>query len=526
MATKDLPDVDVRPVPQAELESLVLGNSYDAVVVIGQGPLSSAALPPALSAALAAAEQVDATLAAARPAVSVHAAAGLCGGRLVIALTDSLASPEADVRAFAAAAALGTARAAAAGARHPLLVPVVPASDGRFDRALEVALLGALGSLWRPYETRLLDGDDVRIASIGIVGLDIPTIGRVVALESGRVVARDLCGTEPEIMAPPRFAAYCEDVFAGTVVSVSVQSDVQEIKREYPLLAAVSRAADNVPRHHARVIRLDYTGEGPVTRTLLFAGKGLTYDTGGADLKTDGHMAGMSRDKGGAAAIAGLFRVLVERRPKGVRVIGLLGAVRNSIGSEAFVTDEIITSRAGVRVRIGNTDAEGRLVLADLLARLREEAVGLPDPILLSVATLTGHAVIAFGHYTAVVETAVARKRDIAAALARAGEALGDGIERSRLRAEDYAFVGPRSPAEDVLSCNSLPSSRTPRGHQFPAAFLDIVSGLRAANAVSTTPIPLLHIDIAGSAVGPGGWAFGVPTGAPVIALAEGFDLL
>lgn len=526
MATKDLPDVDVRPVPEAELAALLAGTSFDAVVVVGPGPLSAAALPAELQTALSLAEGTDAALAGQRPLVAVVPSAGLPGGRLVVSLTESTSFDETDVRAFAVAAAQGIARASAAGARHPLLVPAIPPGDPRFVRAREVTLLGALGSLWRPFELRDREGGEARLASLGIVGLDRETIGRTVALESGRIVARDLCGTEPEVMAPPRFAAYCEEIFAGTAVTVSVQADKDAIKREYPLLAAVSRACDNVPRHQARVIRLEFTGEGPITRTFFFAGKGVTYDTGGADLKTDGHMAGMSRDKGGAAAVAGLFRVLAETKPKGVRVVGLIGAVRNSIGSEAFVTDEIITGRAGVRVRIGNTDAEGRLVLADLLAHLREEATSSPDPLLASIATLTGHAVIAFGPYTAVVETSVARRRESAAPLVRAAEVLGEGLERSRLRAEDYAMCAAKGPAEDVVSCNSLPSSRTPRGHQFPAAFLDIVSGLRAHNAKATEAIPFLHIDIAGSVVGAGGWAFGVPTGAPVLALAEGLDLL
>src|SRR4029077_21045425 len=107
--------------------------------------------------------------------------------------------------------------------------------------------------------------------------------------------------------------------------------------------------------------------------------------------KTDGHMAGMSRDKGGAGVVAGLLRAVAALALPGVRVIGLLGLVRNSIGEESFVSDEIIRSRAGVRVRIGNTDAEGRLVLADLLARAKDLAGGEPDPLLFSVATLTGH---------------------------------------------------------------------------------------------------------------------------------------
>src|SRR4029078_4552384 len=106
---------------------------------------------------------------------------------------------------------------------------------------------------------------------------------------------------------------------------------------------------------------------------------------------TDGHMAGMSRDKGGAAAVAGLIRAVAKRSLPHVRVVGLLGLVRNSVGEESYVSDEIIRSRAGVRVRIGNTDAEGRLVLADLLAAAASLASGAPDPILFSLAPLTGH---------------------------------------------------------------------------------------------------------------------------------------
>ncbi len=83
---------------------------------------------------------------------------------------------------------------------------------------------------------------------------------------------------------------------------------------------------------------------------MVLVGKGVTYDTGGADLKTDGSMAGMSRDKGGAAAVAGVVRAAAALALPGVEVIGLLGLVRNSVGEESYVSDEIITSRAGVRV--------------------------------------------------------------------------------------------------------------------------------------------------------------------------------
>jgi leucyl aminopeptidase len=168
-----------------------------------------------------------------------------------------------------------------------------------------------------------------------------------------------------------------------------------------------------------------------------------------------------------------------------------------------------------VRVRVGNTDAEGRLVLADLLAAAKEMASSEPDPIIMSVATLTGHVYRAYGPYIGAIGNGPARTRGVLDALERAGEQWGEPIERSRPRREDYSFVAPRSAAEDVMSSNRLPSVSTPRGHQFPFAFLDIASGLRGGS------IPFVHLDIAGVAVEPADWQTGKPTGSPVATLSE-----
>jgi leucyl aminopeptidase len=197
----------------------------------------------------------------------------------------------------------------------------------------------------------------------------------------------------------------------------------------------------------------------------------------------------------------------------GVRVVGLLGLVRNSIGEESYVSDEIIRSRAGLRVKIGNTDAEGRLVLADLLARAREIAEGEPDAALFSIATLTGHVHRAHGPYTGAIGNAPARARHVIDALDRLGELWAEPLERSRPRREDYAMVAPRTPAEDVLSSNRLASVNTPRGHQFPFAFLDIAAGLKGGS------LPFVHLDIAGTAMENADWQFGRPTGVPIATL-------
>ena len=111
-------------------------------------------------------------------------------------------------------------------------------------------------------------------------------------------------------------------------------------------------------------------------------------------------MAGMSRDKCGAADVAGVLRVVSLLKPKNIKVIGAMAMVRNSVGSNAYVADEIITSRAGVRLRVGNTDAEGRMAMVDVLAHAKEKALNEVNPHLMTIATLTGHAVMAVGPYT------------------------------------------------------------------------------------------------------------------------------
>jgi leucyl aminopeptidase len=324
-------------------------------------------------------------------------------------------------------------------------------------------------------------------------------------------------------MTPALFAQYCEETFNASAVTVSVEADIATLQRDYPLLMAVARCSLAVERHQPRVIRLEYVPQGEVTQTLLFAGKGLVYDTGGADLKINGSMAGMSRDKGGAAAVAGFLKTVAELKPKGLRVIAEIGAVRNSIGADAFVPDEIIRSHAGVRVRIGNTDAEGRLVLADLLSHLRQDAETAVKPTLFSIATLTGHAARAVGPYTALVENGAARAAGLSHWFAQLGDVWGDPSEVSRSRREDFSFIKPRTTADDVLSCNNAASSVTARGHQFPMAFLVVASGLDQQSATSLKPLPYVHIDIAGSGVDGGDWQHSKPSAAPVTTLAAAY---
>ena len=483
--------------------------AHDALVIVGPAPLGELAgsLGTPVAAAMNAAVLCDASLAAprARPPVVVPAP-GVPGGRLVLAPTAPLTEDVDDARAIAEATQAAINRAVEAGARRPLLAVSRPAA-ARFARAIDVAALAALSTRWAPLEAREADKAPPRATTIGVLGLEEARAKRLSAIELGKALCRDLTFAEPERMTPLRAAALCEEAFLGTGVTVAVERDVSA----YPLLAAVARASNQIERHRPAVVTLDYTPAGAVERTVILAGKGVVYDTGGADLKTDGHMAGMSRDKGGAGAVAGLLRAAAELAIPGVRVIGLLGLVRNSAGEDAFVSDEIIRARSGVRVRIGNTDAEGRLLLADLLAAAKQMAAGAPDPLLLSVATLTGHVYRAHGPYTgAIGNSAAASALDALDAL---GELWAEPMERSRPRREDYTMVAARTAAEDVLSANRLASVNTPRGHQFPFAFLDVASGIKGSG------LPLIHLDIGGTVAEGADWQFGRPTAVPVATL-------
>lgn len=253
-------------------------------------------------------------------------------------------------------------------------------------------------------------------------------------------------------------------------------------------------------------------------KTLILVGKGVTYDTGGTDIKAGGIMAGMHRDKCGSAAVAGFFQTVAHLKPKNIRVLGVMAMVRNSIGPDGYVADELITSRSGCRIRIGNTDAEGRMAMVDFLTYFKEKIINekLANPEIFTIATLTGHACLAVGdNYSIILDNGPARVRGTGESLQKAGEKVGDLFEVSTIRREDFDFNKGKSEYEDILQCNNAPSSRTPRGHQLPAAFLIQVSGLEKHGLDSTVPIPFSHIDIAGSS----GPFPGIPTGAPVAAL-------
>eukprot|EP00005_Dracoamoeba_jomungandri_P001967 CAMPEP_0174261360 /NCGR_PEP_ID=MMETSP0439-20130205/11383_1 /TAXON_ID=0 /ORGANISM="Stereomyxa ramosa, Strain Chinc5" /LENGTH=537 /DNA_ID=CAMNT_0015345819 /DNA_START=63 /DNA_END=1676 /DNA_ORIENTATION=- len=462
------------------------------------------------------------------------------GGRLILAHTGPLDRDYDDVRRYAAAGQKAARTAVEVGSVSPLLVVVGRSKKdetaSEYEKFVEVTLLGMLHELYQPLQAREAKGEEEMepIKSITLLAVDREveeakeTIRVVKSMEEGRRVMRDIGGADPERMSAPNIVQYLQSIFdpSSSSVSMSVLDDPDTLKDQYPCLHAVGRCSLAVPRHQMCVVHLEYVGEGDIQETLMFAGKGVVYDTGGADIKYGGTMSGMHMDKGGAAAVAGFFKTADLLKPKNIKLVCELGFVRNSSGADNYVSDEVITSHAGVRVLVGNTDAEGRMVMLECLSHLREQALNELNVRIMTCATLTGHAGRAVGPYAITLDNGPARQEKLSKKLQKAGHKWGDCFEVSTLRREDFDWVSPKNTKYDVLQCNSSGgSSGTKRGHQFPAALLLIASGLNNHGRDSSHPLCFSHLDIAGAACVGGDFQFGKPTATPIVALTARYLL-
>ncbi|XP_060528803.1 putative aminopeptidase W07G4.4 [Cylas formicarius] len=428
-----------------------------------------------------------------------------------------------DVRKFKEGSAKAIKRALKAGSRKPLLLLN---DHPRFEKAALVTLLGVLEALYTPIQVREHDASKAnKVDHLGIwsetsdsnILANLATI-----IESGRRVACDIGDADPERMSPPRIEEYIRKIFANSSIKLSTVSDLKEFSKDYPLFEAVNRAAHQNERHRGRIVYLEYNPPETPRETIFLVGKGVTYDTGGANVKVGGGMLGMSRDKCGAAAAVGFMRVVDLLRPKHLKVVVGVGLVRNSIGSNSYVPDEVITARSGARVRVINTDAEGRMIMADILCKFKEQALEEINPHLYTIATLTGHAWLTVGDgYSIVIDNGPAYKTGHCFSLQKAGDIIGDPFEISTLRREDISSHKGKMEGDDVVQGGDKPSAQTPRGHQNPAAFLLLASGLDKYGSDSQKPLKYSHLDIAASA-----GSFPDPaTGSPVLALVQKYLL-
>ncbi|WEK03561.1 MAG: leucyl aminopeptidase family protein [Candidatus Devosia phytovorans] len=214
-------------------------------------------------------------------------------------------------------------------------------------------------------------------------GADAAEVDRLVEAAG---IARDLINTPPNDLGPDAFEAEIQAFAEARDMDIRVITGDDLLAENFPMIHAVGRASAEAPR----LVDLRWGREGDPKVTLV--GKGVTFDTGGLDIKTAAGMLIMKKDMGGAANVLGLAHAIVSAGLN-VRLRVLIPIVENAIAGQSFRPGDILKSRKGLTVEIGNTDAEGRLILADALALADEEK---PD-LLLDMATLTGAARVALG---------------------------------------------------------------------------------------------------------------------------------
>ncbi len=267
-----------------------------------------------------------------------------------------------------------------------LLPGVLPAGIYRFANAPHDVRLAALAFALGAYRfTRYRKTEQKAVRLALPAGVDGDDLSR---LAEGMTLARDLINTPANDMGPAELEAAARALAKQHSAKFRSIVGNELLKQNFPLIHAVGRAAD--PARAPRLIELRWGKASDPKVTLV--GKGVCFDTGGLDLKPDSAMLIMKKDMGGAATVLACAHMIMDAGLK-VSLRVLIPAVENSVAGDAFRPLDVYPSRKGLTVEIGNTDAEGRLVLADALALADEEK---PD-LLVDMGTLTGAARVALG---------------------------------------------------------------------------------------------------------------------------------
>ena len=254
-----------------------------------------------------------------------------------------------------------------------------------FEWTERSATAAALGWMLGNYRFDCYESKSSRPAPVAAAPAGADT---VLARRLARAVglARDLINTPANDMGPADLERVARGLAEAHGASLAVTTGAALLEANYPTVHAVGRASARAPR----LIDLRW-GDGSAPRATL-VGKGVCFDSGGLDLKTAAGMRLMKKDMGGAALVLGLAGAVMDAG-LGLRLRALIPAVENAVSGDSFRPGDIVRTRAGTTVEVGNTDAEGRLVLCDALAEADGEA---PD-LLIDAATLTGAARVALG---------------------------------------------------------------------------------------------------------------------------------
>jgi leucyl aminopeptidase len=379
----------------------------------------------------------------------------------------------------------GEAVKAANGAGVSSVALVLPKLDGDLARVAELMGRGATMGTYRYDKHRSSPGrahtlKKVKILSEG--GEWSPAdkkackkaITRGVAVGAGVVVARDLVNDPPGHLYPEAFAQLAEEMAKANGLKVKTIKPAQLKKMNMNLLLGVGQGSQQTPR----LVHLSYmptSAAGKKRKPIVFVGKGITFDSGGLSLKPPASMMGMKMDMGGAAAVMGAMRSIAELKPD-VPVHGLLALAENMPSGTAIRPGDVIQGASGRTVEINNTDAEGRLVMADTL----HYAVGLEPARIVDLATLTGACMVALGPHTVGL---FSNNDDLAEDLLDSADEAGEHFWRMPLTEQ----------LKEQLKSDIADTKNT--GERFGGA---ITAALFLKEFVAD--VPWAHLDIAGPA--------------------------
>ncbi|MEE3330897.1 MAG: leucyl aminopeptidase [Myxococcota bacterium] len=297
-----------------------------------------------------------------------------------------------------------------------------------------------------------------------------------VVLAESQNLARDLSNEPPNVMTPVKLASVARSTARKAGLKCKVLDVKQMEKLEMGAMLAVGQGSVNPPR----MVVLEHIPKKKTrkTPTLCVVGKGITFDTGGISLKPSGNMHEMKHDMSGAATVVGVMRAVgLLKLP--IHVVGVVAAAENMPGGKAYRPGDVIRAMNGKTIEILNTDAEGRVVLADAL---HYAATQYEPDAMVDLATLTGACVVALGSWATAVMT---RDDTLAAELTSAGEATGETLWRMPLfDAHEQAM---KSKVADLQNAGARDG-----GASTAAGFLASFAG----------DGPWAHLDIAGTAWG------------------------
>ena len=309
------------------------------------------------------------------------------------------------------------------------------------------------------------------------------TLSRAKITADATNFTRTLVNTTPEDIFPIKLTHISTDLATENGLTCKVLGEHELAEENMNAMLSVGRASC----HDSQLIHLTYKPKEPVAVVTL-VGKGLTYDSGGLSLKPATSMVSMKMDKSGACAVLGIMKAVSELKLP-VEVHGIIGAVENMIGGDAYKPDDVLTAKNGKTIEVRNTDAEGRLVLADCLGYAQEK---VKADYIFDYATLTGACVVALGqHTTGIMGHSTKLKHSVSRSAVQTGELVGS------LPFNRYLKKQLKSDVADMSNVSNKPYGGAITAGLFLDNFID-----------EENKEKWMHFDIAGPSYAETGWGY------------------